>query len=288
MNGSPRVTSRARFSDSQMAGSGARWVGRICLALLAGGLSWWHFSTRGESSPDRTRLLVTSLGWIGAGLALLAASLSARKRLAYQGAGRLSVWTNAHIYLGTGSAFATLLHTGFGVGGPLPTLLLMFFWLTAASGVMGWWLSKALPPLLTAIEETPAIIEDLLAKRAECLRGMLELSAGGSGDFGAFIQQKLMPETASWIRMFRFYWNRSTFTDEISGFQKEHEWVLHRLGSFEHHAVQRAVEYALRVNKMNAELFLHRILRGWLTLHITATATMFGLLAVHIASVLYY
>ncbi len=39
---------------------------------------------------------------------------------------------------------------------------------------------------------------------------------------------------------------------------------------------QRAAEYALRVNKMNAEMLLQRVLRGWLTFHIVSTGTMFG------------
>ena len=282
------ITSRARFSASWMLSGRMERIWQILAILAVGVLSWWYFSAHRQPSPDRYRVLVLSLGWIGAILALAATALSVRKRLAYQGVGKLSVWLSAHTYVGVVSAFAVLYHSGFRMGSPLPAVLLSFFWFTVVSGVLGLWLSRTVPRLLTAIEESPAIIDDLLSIRAECLRGMLELAAAGSGDFSTHVKGCLLPEAASWSRMFRFYRNRTTLAEEMPAFQKEHEWALHWLGSFEHRAYQRAAEYALRINKMNAELLLHRVMRGWLTIHITTTATMFGLLALHIFSVLYY
>jgi hypothetical protein len=153
---------------------------------------------------------------------------------------------------------------------------------------MGLWISRKLPPLLTAMEENPAIMEELLLTRAECLRGMLELAAGGSDDFRILVEKRLLKETASVRRILRFYRKRSTLTQELPAFQESHEAALRRFKPHERHAFQRAAEYALHVNKMNAELFLQRVLRGWLTLHIVSTAAMFGLAVVHIFSVLYY
>ena len=288
MNAARRITSRVRFSASKILAGGANRVLLVFAALTVAGISWPYFAVYRQPSPGRRRSLTIALGIAATLLLLLTAALSARKRLAYQGVGRLSVWMSMHIYSGVVAAFAVLLHSGFSPTSPLPALLLAFFWLTAVSGVWGWWISKKIPPLLTAIEESPAIIEDILSVRAECLHGMLELAQGGSADFAALVNRHLIGETASWARMLRFYRHRTTFAEEIPAFQKDLEPLLRRLGPHENHAFQRAAEYALRVNKMNAELFLHRIMRGWLTLHITATATMFGLLAVHIFSALYY
>jgi hypothetical protein len=141
---------------------------------------------------------------------------------------------------------------------------------------------------LTAIEETPAILEDLLSVRAECLQGMLELASAGSPEFRTLVEQRLMKQTSSWSRMFRFYRRRSTLSEELPAFQKEHASSLAHLRPLEHRAFQRAAEYALRVNKMNAELLLQRVLRGWLTLHVVSTGGMFALAAVHIFTELYY
>jgi hypothetical protein len=88
--------------------------------------------------------------------------------------------------------------------------------------------------------------------------------------------------------MWRFYRRRSTLAEELPAFQQSQEQSLRGLKPHEHRAFQRAAEYALRVNKMNAELFLQRIMRGWLTLHIATTVVMFGLAGFHVFSELYY
>lgn len=185
------ASSSARGARVSTSGSPAKRVERVwqvfsVLAILA--LAWWTISVRGQPSSNRHHGLVLELGWIGMTLALLAAALSIRKRMAYQGAGRMSAWLTAHIYLGTVAAFTIFCHTGFRAGGPLTAWLLVFFSLTVVSGLLGWWFSRTLPRLLTAIEETPAILEDLLRIRAECLQGMLELSSGGSPSFAPWLK----------------------------------------------------------------------------------------------------
>src|SRR5277367_2606869 len=132
---------------------------RIFTVLAIAALGWWYFDAHRQPSPNHYHSLVLALGWIGTALAVLAAGLSVRKRLAYQGAGRMSVWLIAHVYVGILAAFAILFHSGLRAGGPLSTWLLAFFALTIVSGLMGWWFSRKLPPLLTAMEERPAIME---------------------------------------------------------------------------------------------------------------------------------
>jgi hypothetical protein len=280
-------------SSARVSASGAHRV-RIertwqAFAFFAAvGLGFWYFSAHRHPSATRYHGLVLSLGWIGTVLALMTAALSARKRTAYQGVGKMSSWLSAHIYLGIVSAFAILFHCAFQTGGPLSAWLLAFFSLTIASGLLGWVLSRKVPPLLTALEEEPAILEDLLTVREDNFRGMLELARGGSPEFRTLVETRLLKETGSWARMWHFYRRRSTVAEELPAFQKDHDVALGALKPHEHRAFHRAAEYALRVNKMNAEMFLQRTLRGWLTLHIVTTTVMFGLAAIHIFSELYY
>jgi hypothetical protein len=278
----------ARVSSSGRHAKTAERVWQVIAVLAVAALSWWYFSAHRHPSPNRYHSLVLALGWIGISLAVLAAALSVRKRIAYQGIGKMSVWLSAHIYLGIVAAFAIFYHAAFRAGGPLSAWLLAFFSLTVVSGLMGWWFSRKLPPLLTAMEESPAIMEDVLAVRSQCLQGMLELAHAGSPEFRDLVDHRLMKDAASWKRMLRFYRKRSTLAEELPAFQKEHALALARLKPREHPAYQRATEYALRLNKMNAELLLQRAMRGWLTFHIVTTGTMFGLAAVHIFTALYY
>ncbi len=279
------IASGARISSSGIRGS---LVGPVVAVLSVAALSWWYFAAHRHPSADHYHGLVTHLGWIAMALSLLAVALSIRKRLAYQGPGKLSAWLSFHIYVGTVAGFAVLYHSSFRAGGPLSASLLAFFVLTAVSGVVGLWLSRKVPPLLTAIEETPAIMEELLVTRAECLRGMLELAGGGSDDFRMLVEKRLLKETASWKRILRFYRNRSTLAQELAAFQKEHDTALLHFKPHEQRAFHRAAEYALRVNKMNSELFLQRVLRGWLTVHVVSTAAMLVLATIHSISMLYY
>jgi len=288
MNPARSVAPGGRVSTSGDRARRAERTWQALAVLAVAALTWWYFDAHQQPSANRYHGLVLGLGWIGISLALLASGLSIRKRMAYQGVGRMSTWLTAHIYVGIISAFAILYHSGLHAGSLFSAFLLTFFSLTIISGLMGWWFTRALPPLLTAIEENPAILEDLLTVRAECLQGMLELAKGGSPGFRALVEQRLMRETASWSRMFRFYTRRSTLAQELPAFQKEYAKSLQGLPPQEHLAFQRAAEYALRVNKMNAELLLQRVLRGWLTFHIVSTGTMFGLAAVHIFTELYY
>jgi hypothetical protein len=288
MNGAKSLLAGARVSTSRNPIRLTAWMWQILTVVSVAALSWWYISAHRHPSANRYHGLVLALGWTGTCLALMAAALSARKRMAYQGPGRMSVWLTGHIYLGIVSAFAIFYHCGWQVGGPLSAWLLTFFSLTVVSGLMGWWFSRKLPPLLTATEEGPAIVEDLQAVRAECLQGMIELAAGGSPDFRDLVERRLLKEAASWSRMFRFLRNRSTLAQELPAFQKEYAESISRLAPGEHPACLRVTEYALRVNKMNAELLPQRAMRGWLTFHLVSTATMFGLLAVHIFTALYY
>ncbi len=282
------LESRARVSTSRLSTwRGERWfLAAAVISVL--GLYAWYYAGHRQPSANNHRTLVIWLGAIGTTLAAFAAALSARKRLAYQGVGRLSSWLRVHIYAGIVAAFAIAFHSGFHAGGPLTALLLALFWLTVASGLLGWWLARSVPRLLTAMEENPAILEDLLATRAESIAGMQELAAGASTGFRALVSERLMKDAVSWRRILRFYERRSTLAQELPAFQNEYKPALLSLREHEQRAFGRAVEFALRANKMNAELFLQRLLRGWLTFHVVVTAAMFSLAAVHIVSVLYY
>lgn len=273
------VAPRSRVSSSGSPAKRAERVWQAVALVSVATLSWWYIAAHRH---------VILLGWIGTALVLVTAALSIRKRFAYQGVGKMSAWLTAHIYLGIAAACAIFYHAGLQAGGPLTTWLLAVFSLTVISGLVGWWFARKLPPLLTAIEETPAIQEDLIALRAECLQGMLEFSSRGSPEFKALVERRLMKETASWSRMLRFYRRKSTLAQELPCFLKEYDVFIARLPAQERFAFQRAAEYALRVNKMNAELLLQRVMRGWLTFHIVSTGTMFALAAVHIFTALYY
>lgn len=267
--------------------SNSRTVPVVAFVLAVLLLGWWWTAHR-YPSPDGYRTLVRSMGWITFVLMIAEGALAVRKRMAYQGVGRLSVWLVAHVYFGGVTLVAVLLHAGSWNAGAVSSLLLASIAFTLATGAAGWFLSRYVPPLLTAMEENPAMIEDLVAEREESLRGLLELARDGSIGFATVVRSSLVPETQSWRRMARFYRNRSKVSAELFSFQGEHSSRLREIPIAERDTFLRASEYALRANKMESEIFLHRLLRFWVAPHIVATALTYALMLMHIATQLYY
>ena len=118
MNLARSLGSGARVSTSGTAAKRAERVWQIFAVVSVAALSWWYIAAHRQPSANRYHGLVLGLGWIGMSLALLAAALSIRKRMAYQGAGKMSAWLSAHIYLGIVAAFAIFYHSGLARGRP--------------------------------------------------------------------------------------------------------------------------------------------------------------------------
>lgn len=285
MTANVRVSSRKTGRSSE-AKAELAWI-VITVASVAI-LSYFYFTLMGTPSPDGHHRLVMNLGYLGTFFILILFSFSFRKRLALQGVIKLRYWLKEHVYLSIITTFVIFYHATLKLGGPVTAWLLLLFSLTIVSGLFGWWITKKVPPLLTAIEEDPVIIEDLLAARENHYRAIVELSQGKSESFRRIAGQRLRSEMNSWSRMLKYYVKRSTVAPLLASFQAEYEAELRALPENERADFQQVVENALRVNKVNAELFLQRILRRWLTLHIVISAAMAALAVVHIVSVFYY
>ena len=187
-------------------------------------LTWWYIVAHRQPSANRYHGLV--LAWVGLERAG-AAGGRAKRPQAHGLSGRgtnVRLAERAHL-LGIVAAFAIFYHSGLRTGGPLSAWLLTFFSLTVVSGLMGWWFPAGLPPLLTAMEENPAILEDLLMVRARMSARHARAGRRRLARVPRLGEKRLMTETTSWSRMFRFYRRRSTLAQELPAFQKEHGGV---------------------------------------------------------------
>src|SRR5271166_3867111 len=117
MSAAKSLAPSARVSTSGSPARRAERLWQVFAVVSVAALSWWYFAAHRQPSPNRYHSLVLALGWTGTSLAVLAAALSVRKRMAYQGVGRMSAWLSAHIYLGIVSAFAIFYHSGLRTGG---------------------------------------------------------------------------------------------------------------------------------------------------------------------------
>src|SRR5438132_110191 len=102
------ASSSARVSTSAKHRRQIERMWQVFAILAVAALGAWFAAAHRHPSANRYHGLVLSLGWIGVSLAVMTAALSVRKRVSYQGAGRMSTWLSAHIYLGIVAAFAIL------------------------------------------------------------------------------------------------------------------------------------------------------------------------------------
>lgn len=89
-------------------------------------------------------------GWILFGSVLFLAAYNLRKKVTYPPVVSSSTWLQLHLYLGLVTVVLFLIHTGVrSPGGILEGGLALLFWGTALSGLVGLFLTRALPPRLS-------------------------------------------------------------------------------------------------------------------------------------------
>jgi hypothetical protein len=96
----------------------------------------------GSSAPG------LAFGIVGGLLILFEFALWPRKKVRAWRIGRAQTWMRAHIWLGLLTVPLILLHTGFRLGGALPTVLTLLFAVVIASGVFGLWMQQLIPRMM--------------------------------------------------------------------------------------------------------------------------------------------
>lgn len=127
----------------------------------------WHpqrmppaFRFFGEKPPDHATIGGTPLGLIFGSVSLaifvFAALLGVRKKMPILRIGNVQRWLRAHIWLTLLTVPLILLHSGFHIGGPMTTLLMVLYAIVMLSGIYGLALQHRMPTLMK--ERLPAEI----------------------------------------------------------------------------------------------------------------------------------
>jgi hypothetical protein len=109
-------------------------------------------------------------GAISLGIFVFAALLGVRKKIVLWRIGNLQRWLRAHIWLSLLTIPLVILHSGFRLGGPMTTLLILLYAIVMISGIYGLALQHQLPrmmkdrlPAETVYEQIPHIRAQLHA-----------------------------------------------------------------------------------------------------------------------------
>lgn len=257
----------------------------VITALALAGLARYGF---GESLWGflNMRWLTGLVGLAGIGAAM---AYPARRQVYTKRRGPLRYWMLAHTYLGILAAVMILLHGGTSSGGMLTTLLMISFDLVIATGLFGVACYQISPRLLTKIEGSPLLLDDLVARREELKKEIAETLAGASPQLASLILGKVLPRFVSPGYLLRQYLKREALDRMIETARKEFQPLRVTLSSDrDRQTMNQAIEAAATLRRVDALVYLHQSLKLWLPPHVATTSIMLALMAVHIIQVIYY
>jgi Fe-S-cluster-containing dehydrogenase component/CRP-like cAMP-binding protein len=212
----------------------------------------------------------------------------ARKPIYRRRAGALRYWMLAHIYLGLLAAIVLLIHGGSHGGGLLTLTLMLWFDATILSGLWGLFCYLVIPRIMTSIEGDPLLIEDLEARRAE-LRADIDKIRSDSDDETRALVEKVQKHFSSWAYLLRQYLHREELTASLARARLQFKTEITAPAAKEKHdRILKAVERSAVLRRVEALIYLHRMLKIWIAPHVISTSVMLALMIVHIVQVIFF
>ncbi|MBI3652931.1 MAG: cyclic nucleotide-binding domain-containing protein [Acidobacteria bacterium] len=257
--------------------------------------------------------------------------------------GPLRYWLLVHTYAGVIAGLMLLLHGGADSGGWLTTALMWSFDVVIVTGLFGIAIYFVAPRVLTKIEGSPLLIDDLRARRRELQKEMATIVSQPSEPLREMVLKRVIPRFVTSAYLIRQYLQREKIDDMIAeakaeyksagdyllearlthdlrsaGFEAQlplakniianpaNETFLIGLPEFakverrlqflaaieaakeERRNLERAVEAAATLRRVDALIYMHLLLKMWLPPHVLSTSLMLALMTVHIIQVVYY
>lgn len=212
-----------------------------------------------------------------------------RRNIYTRRAGPLRYWLLSHTYLGTIAGIMILLHGGTDSGGVLTTLLMITFDLVIFTGLLGILLYLVVPRLMTRIEGSPLLIDDLKQRREELQNELADIGRSPSEPLRNMVRNRVVPRFVSFGYLLRQYFKRETLPSMIDSAKKEFGREIGQIkDAADREKLGRAIESAVALRRVDALIYLHRSLKLWLPPHVATTSLMLALMIIHIIQVIYY
>jgi hypothetical protein len=272
----------------------ARWF-LLAVALTAAAVAWYVIEwTATGRMPGGASRVGMGLGVGGAAIILFEMLLWPRKRLLRfrtRPLGRTQAWMKAHIWLGLVCVPFAVLHSGFRLGGWLPTILMVVFAVVIVSGVWGLYLQHAIPRRLLDLvpDEVPAAeIERVLAGHLQEFARRLELDRGALGGepvTGIEVVREVFEKSA------RAYAAGTACPGQFRSELRARRYFADLRETMPASVHPRVVELealcSLR-RQFDVQAQLHWRLHNWVWVHLPLSVLLVGLLVVHILTALRY
>ena len=262
-------------------------IGTVILTTLIA-FAIWHYGFRAHLAGTwLTMRWVTGLtGLIGIA-GVMAYPL--RKPVYRRRAGALRYWLLAHVYLGVIAGIVLLLHGGSHGGGILSSTLMFTFDLVIMSGLFGLSCYLIVPRIMTSIEGDPLLIEDLEGRRHELRQELATIKEKSDVALRELIETKVRRRFGSILYLLRQYSRREELSAALAKARLEFKSEMSALSDKEkRNLLLQAIETAVTLRRVEALIYLHRLLKAWIAPHVISTSLMVALMCVHIIQVVFF
>jgi hypothetical protein len=142
---------------------------------------------------------------------------------------------------------------------------------------------------MTRIEREPLLIEDLEARQTELRAELTQAEERASTpELARLISSKVSRRFLGLGFLLRQYLKREDLNDMLADARREFFHESETMSRSESTQLIDAVENAATLRRVEALVYLHRLLKLWLAPHVLFTSMMLVLLAIHIAQVIYF
>ena len=255
-----------------------------------------------------------AFGAISLGIFIFAALLNLRKKVPLWKIGTVQRWLRAHIWLTFLTIPLVVLHSGFRLGGPMTTLLMVLFTIVMASGIFGLILQHLMPrwikeqlPIEAVYEQIPHIRSQLCleaeqmrdsfrprsttrqrAGHAVATSGMASAETiAASPDLEseamllAFINQEILPYLQA-RRGDRFRLGNTKFSDDTF------RLIKLRVAESYRDQVEKIKQWCDQRRLLDLQMRLQHWLHGWLFIHVPFSFLLLLLTIWHACVTLFY
>lgn len=255
-------------------------------------------------------------GIVGYSFMVFAGLLSVRKKWRVARIGRAKIWMRAHLWLGFLAFPIIIYHSAFGLGGSLTTALMVMFVFVWVSGIAGAALQHYIPtvmtreaPMETIYDQIESVLghlvreaEDIMVKLVPAMEAMPVPEVVGERTITrtVFLDKAAREADSKALQPIR-----TLYTEKLQGY-------LLRPGDFKHELANPAVSAKMfdQVRQMSPTAIdqyvddlenicdekrqldkqsrLHKILHGWLMVHIPVSWALLVLGGIHAVIALRY
>lgn len=260
----------------------------ILMAIVA---TAWGLATRGfDGVIAGTWLTMRWLtGLVGLfGLAVVM-TYPMRKQVYRRRAGALRYWMLVHVYVGALAGVVLMFHAGTRTGGLLTTMLYIAFDVCVASGLFGIAAYIIAPRILTSIEGDPLLIEDLIGRRKELKKELAHIEKTSEGWLVDEIEDRVVKRFQTFGFLMRQFTRRESLTVLLAEAREPFKERVSRLATGDERLhLLSAIETVVTIRRLDALIYVHKLLKIWLAPHVISTSIMLALMIVHIIQVVYF